>query len=1261
MNKINWLHVTWRIAVGFGIAATLVACQGKNSLFNFKAFKERAAETPPPSDENIEKTFFKDKNGKSKRFLCGWASETEVGFLGEGEFTHLYNGTPHCNIVFDIRKDTLVGLLVNPSFPEDNAANRKHWREYIEIPIVSHFYLERAKDAHGRETNEWIENSNRSHESARPMLKLNLAGIQFRDASLFWSDRLNDKLAHSSATDIEWDKARGFLGFTLNARVTDGFWGMNSDANMQAKLRVNFLEFQHDPTFKKTPYHPENSRHMNILHVMGRRHDVAPELYAAHWDFRQPVKLYINGVPDKEVEGLMLAAVNKWNQIFVEEGIVPQGQKAFDPIVMNLKHSFDLRYPTVTWVADRRISMNSSLGIGQAHADVTNGKIYWGSVTLWGGYLERLVNAYSQVGSGGGGSSAELSLNIRPFPGDAKAMKIPERLAFPDSILGFTQTNSGQLQQKLAIEGRDFLSNEIARLDGEQKKAKTSDASNLILSQIDSLKAQMVALGKPQFVATMTNDIIAEARKQKVTADKSASVKSLLEYMGFDPGEERTKNTDGFSDMDRRELQNIVKSSRSSTERIKRLRRYMPGESVAFPDQELTGKSIMASLARSNAHGKRSFKEIYDGMVMELALHELGHMLGMGHNFKENILPDPAKTPKKIFEDLKAKATAENGFTNLTTVMGYLSGRTWSLLDAKTVVPGPHDRLLARYLYRGEYSVYHQPTDKFEFLPLPAHGRIPEAGQVDGRMAPTSYFPQCNDIEASWDADPFCNRWDRGATAADLTKGYFEDLTDNLVSDLYSLIGGLRASAEDAEWNLWWKSFDAMARTRLFYDEMRLRLATDRDLKISWEKIRADEAALHEFSTACLATAESGIQSQSLRELFFGFGQKSVEIRDLCKASTITLNEMRFLLTLPDADYSSIDHKERYIMGGYLMGDAPGDYRHVFGKWYQLSNLPLKVASLFALTAPHAFSGFGWANPFYTFESHAPLYRSLYPREYTRLISEMVKSNLRYQIFNDADRTNLGHIILASSWLIPRQDYLGKDSGLLPADYERVLRNQTEFQFSIAAVLVSAERVQGDLKTKQNHFKRFTATMYDLMLDSRRSAREVYLLPKGQMLARVNDTFLYPLTQLRFLSDTQAYVIAVKVDYDYEVGDSLLEESVKFVLNEQHERVNQACIEGVDGSGLNGYFTSEEFEGFHIPPGIAAETITKEKRTQFFESLDTEFKKFVAKTSVSATGGAHGKDMRILCSQAMRGVGQISATAALLNGYWLGITSEFIK
>ena len=66
--------------------------------------------------------------------------------------------------------------------------------------------------------------------------------------------------------DIEWDKEKGFLGFTLESRSHMYDYG----SDIQGKFRYNFLEFEHNPKFKTVPYRHSNSKYINVLHVIGK-------------------------------------------------------------------------------------------------------------------------------------------------------------------------------------------------------------------------------------------------------------------------------------------------------------------------------------------------------------------------------------------------------------------------------------------------------------------------------------------------------------------------------------------------------------------------------------------------------------------------------------------------------------------------------------------------------------------------------------------------------------------------------------------------------------------------------------------------------------------------------------------------------------------------------------------------------------------------------------------------------------------------------
>jgi hypothetical protein len=1194
---------------------SLSACKG-GGLFNGKLFKERASEKPAPSDEGIEKSFFVNADGKPKTFLCAVAPEVARGNDSEEAFTLFANDTAHCNVEFEITENYLVGKIIQPSFLNDRA----RWMTLVKIPIRSHYYYERQKDAHGRETNEWIENTARSHWSARPMMKLDLSGLEMGN---FGGRSAMSGLKATSVEDIEWDRQNNFLGFSIN---------MLQDSEYQARFRVNFLKFEHDPSFQKVPYNLANTRYMNILHVLGRKIEgMEQELYAGHWDLRKPHTIYLNGVPG-EIEPIIRQAVEKWNVALREIGAIGKNQTAFNVEVRNSKHPFDLRYPAINWISDRRISAHAPLGIGMAHADVRNGKIIWGGITLWGGALETYINHYTPIEAIGAGMVSGMT----PFQSFAPLIKSKFNGLDPRDV------QPGALS---------WLMNNIAADTGiapqdPRLNAISADLINAIREENQAVKQTFADTTPLQMLAQrLSEDPQMNGAREQMKA-KPYLAKALRE-----------------KDLSRRAQ--ILKGLNNIN------------NSASFVETELTAANMSGSWMASPAQRSRAYPEMLESVVMELVLHEFGHMLGLGHQFKENIVPAEGTVPKHFVTELRKKATEEAGFTNSTSVMGYRNGRVEMITPAQNLNPGPHDKLVLRYLYRGQYSLYDNKADDFVYAQIPASGTIPERSVVNGRILPASYFPQCNDFEASLGADPFCNRWDKGTTAQDIMKSHFEYLSDNLLASLYNVVGG-GGSPWYYEQRMWNMALSHFSRVRLFYDEMRRRLRSEPELVPIWDRLRQDVDSLFEFSTACMKkhpTDPNEVKSEILRALF-----KHEDIVDLCRANKMALTELEFFMNLPDGDYTKIDHKNQYVSSGYLEGDVSRDrsFDNLLGHWYQLSNFPLKFSALYTLSAadPFRFDPDYGLTPNYYFNSpeNRYLYRSLYPREYTRLISSSVQNNMRLTATGRSPHNTIGKTILAMSSLLPRQKRVSNEAIRFPSEYMKMLDQQTHFDISMATILITPQTPDASSGVKADHYKTFSAKIYDAFSGSKAEATEVYVMPKGHVLVWAPGMFLFPITTMKFLDKNQleAIVIAYKVSYDSQEDDRLDKDSVKYAIGDKYSEILKNCIEGFQGNGLRGFFANtsakdpacandkeDDFQGFYIPPANS-EGSAKEKIKLFHESIDREFAKFEHRSGVCKKIPPRFpiKSMRAICEEAASGVGVISSTAALLNGLWFDIAAD---
>jgi hypothetical protein len=450
------------------------------------------------------------------------------------------------------------------------------------------------------------------------------------------------------------------------------------------------------------------------------------------------------------------------------------------------------------------------------------------------------------------------------------------------------------------------------------------------------------------------------------------------------------------------------------------------------------------------------------------------------------------------------------------------------------------------------------------------------------------------------------------------------------------------------------------SRVRLFYDEMRRRLRSEPDLVGLWDQLRMDTDALFEFSQACQMSNPLEAKSGVLRDIF-----KHKDIVDLCRANALAMKEFGFFLNLPDGDHTKLDHKNRFVSSGYLEGDTDHNFGHFLGSWYQMSNFPLKFASLFTLTSANPYQ-FGWygltPNMFFDSEENRFLYRTLYPREYTRLISSSVQNNIRFAATGLNSVNSIGKTVLATSFLLPDQRFSSNDSARLPFEFNDMLAQQSVFQMSMVAVILDAVKPDPSSGVKADHYKKFTAKVYDFFTGKSATASDVYILPQGRVIVRANGMFLYPITRLKFYEGTSAYVIAYKVGFDYEEGDRLVEDSVKYALNDKHKDITDICMNGFQNKGLSTFFDSAQknFDGFYIPPGIAEE-VGKEKTGMFYDSIETAFRAYETYADKSIPDNFPIRSMRRICDEAVRGVGEISSSAALINGFWLDITAEYME
>lgn len=1161
-------------------------------------YKTPATETPAPADEGIAKSFFyveqksdkKDaKSGETvnvpKTFVCGWVSEMETGSdvtREEGPYTNNVIVPNHCNLVFEITQTRLIARQVNPSFPDDPS----RWEIAMTFPITSHYYLEKEKDAQGRETNKIIKNSSRSHWSARTHMDLDLEKVSFGN---LWEVSRWFKTENSHVDQIEWDNKAGFFAFRLLSMVN----GSN-----HVRLRFNFKTFEHDTSFVKTPFNDINYRKMNVLHIVGEKiNGVHQILHAAHWDLRKKHEIRLWKVPENRVS-LIKEIVQDWNRVFKEIGASTE-----DSFVVSdtpAERSFDLRYSTLAWVDDEKVSTYSPLGVGMALADVKNGEILSGMITIYAGMVEKYVKNFSiDYLSEDGSSHGKGALSSGKFN---FLSKIPARLALPKVM---TQINFSPI--------RSFSVAKSKSTSGSNRKSGDKKVEDLQIEELDLIQNQ-IAASLPGVInnhfelagSSMTEDFYSRMVKNNILKDGGNSDSKATEDR---PASEKSASQ-----------KNVDRSAFHS----------QPAQCMERNFRDI-GAGWFAAKQQMPATGDRDEK-VLRRVLKELITHEYGHFLGLGHQFKENILPGQDTVPAFIYKDLLSRAKTKN-MTNYSSVMGYRHPIA-EISESTAMLPGPHDRLVLRYLYRQEYSTYKAGAADFTYHQIPDTGIIPESA---------SYFPQCNDIDAIFSMDPFCNRFDRGYSAVTIVKNYIDNINSDRLQALFAFSDTRERSSEEYEARLWSKAFSSFGRMRLFYDYMRVQYKKEID------KLRGSEEDLYKFSQEC-SGGKTG--NKNLENLF----ASNPSLKELCAASKLVLEHFKEIVSGNVTDYTKHDINDRFTPGGMSGGDATRDWSKVTGSWNELTGLPFKLAALYTLSVgvPYAYSDyFGligvplYDNPLYKFN-----YALMFPKEYLDIMTSNLKNNLRFAALNEASGvTEMGASVSSLAWFQHLFNESHNDFKLFPENYSKRIRKSGQFDLSMVAVIMKGIRKEGS----PNYMESFETKVLDLNTKKEFPAAG-YFLPGGQIIVSAPGMIVYPITSFMPFSNEEGYVIAYKLDYVLDDSDRLGPYGPKAELKSLNDRLVSACFDGTNGknNGLRYYFSSTEknFPGYKMVDGIA---FSDAKKSEFVKSLQEVF------DSYYAFSGFTEKPVPETCQEALRGMGLIISSAAIMSGYWLPEASSYIQ
>jgi len=1227
-------------------------------------FKKNQPEHPYPNDGRVHRSFFEftDKNGKVhlKTFLAGWSPEVTAGAYSSAIFAH-YNSAGHANIVFEtnLSETELVGKMVTASFQKDGEdclerddkvaiACRARWPSVITIPL-KRFYYEQQKDSRGRKTDIYVENSQRSHWQAQPFFNLKLPELKIHDwaMDLLWHGHKVHGLE-----DIKWDREKGYLAFTIEA--SDAVMG----SRLQGKFRFNFLEFQHNPKFPITPFRHANSRYINILHVIGKEIEGDPKnpiLYAAHWDTSKKHTIWLHGFP-KEYESIGRDVIEHWNDAFAKVG----HGRPFEAKISEREHAFDLRYPTITWVADQRSAYGAPLGVGMALADVRNGDIRWGAVTIWGGMLESIINDYSPAEAASAAAEA-FTHGAEERPVVQLALMEPDSTmpsrkgAFPEGLTGASSVEAiknNLLAQMVELHGRKGGVDTKANANAEALVRDLSPIATQLAEGYVALQnrgnvfANRLAATPSPFRADAIQDLIGMPRlNQSLNRLPISNTRKL---------EELTKNR---AEPSKRDLIQLLQSSALGSQ----------SQASAF-DTDRRFYQVAAQYAQGLSDPKIDKSQAVRAMIKDILLHEVGHMLGLGHNFKENILPDPGTLPDKSaeiglygpYERAQLEKKATQNFTNYTTVMGYKHPVTDIQSSYESLTPGPGDILSLEYLYNQRYPIY--PEDgkgqgNFEFVKLPKDGWILEKQALkrgdEMKIYKPAYFPACNDFAASIGDDPECARFDRGYNATTIVRNYFDTYRSNLISSLNAYTDAVKGQAVwKSEFKLWMDSLNTFGRVRTFYDHMRQ--LYDQDLRKLADSGSEDGLRnLLQFGETCtrMSKGETSIENKTLEALF----RANPKLLDLCIASATIVTELDQLLQVSGKDYSVIDYFRRYATSSMFGGEVSGWSQNILGSWKELARAPLKIPALMTLTSPYAYNGSGgWAYPISRFARQDGGYHlsTLFPREYTSAVASATEMNLNLGNTRLEESPIIGRTVLAMGYFL-NMTFRSNDVLRFGSQYMENIRSQTDFRYSHAIVEVIKEDEQG-----RPIARKFTGTIYNMYQRGPETIPELYLYTKGQVIVRPPPgSLLLPVTPIRWSDRKSGYYYAIKLDYSDEFFDRLKTNSVRQMFSSATQNVLKLCLDGENKNGLRYHFSREvsekQFPGFAFP-----ETITKtDSKDLFLFDVEKKFDEYYNNEGNFFLI----KPQRHYCRDALNGQALLVMAASALNGYYFPALTDFLE
>ncbi len=611
-----------------------------------------------------------------------------------------------------------------------------------------------------------------------------------------------------SVTDLDNRIVKGVLNFSISGsyafkpdcmsqyRMNDYWYGGGMQSNFNIKERVSFKLHTGDLDNKAMdlPFRAQNLLGFGVFTAgklvpdqfgNGGKVDTELSRLVIH-DFSNGKQLvyHLGGLPDsgwmrdKLIEGTK-EVIAEWNEGLRQAFKGTSLQRSSDYVVLKIDGidaepgrlgDLDRNY---IWNFEKNLD-SGLLGMSQAGPNPRSGRIEHNNVLMYGGNLLSNIGSFKEV--------ARLQKEYELMKKKALAEGTQPTVEAPVSPVDPNDPNGGLIIEN----GRRLLErlNTIAAVSKPQtpnlkvvstrKAVVTSSLKNQMKDQIQGRgRSQDLSDRKSQVMSAQTNKmayiekIFRKAIEMNATRDEltlnALSAAEILKAYG--------------KDMTVAQRETLALQSRRLALMAEFHKNFSKG-----PNCALTARPYLSiSDADPDILDDQKTPEVFKSWYKSTLLHEIGHSLGLTHNFKGSV-----DQSNFAFNNEKQDKKARN----YSSIMDYIPD---TFLHYQG--PGPYDVRALRVAYTGLIEL--APTaskelaatvklqnhsdlfqneitlDEFKKLALGDQKSWWDLDQTYQQKVPVKYYNFCTDVHVGY--DPTCNRWDLGTNDLEIAQFYADE------------------------------------------------------------------------------------------------------------------------------------------------------------------------------------------------------------------------------------------------------------------------------------------------------------------------------------------------------------------------------------------------------------------------------------------------------------------------------------------------------